>query len=153
MKKRLLQLAVVLTLAFTLLGAENTSPRFEKLGHRLMCTCGCNQILLECNHVGCPASDGMRNELGANMQKASSDDAVLDIFVQKYGPIVLAAPTMTGFNRVAWVTPYATFALGVGLVMIIVRKWRYSPAQTEPAKTNDPELEEQRKRVRKDTEL
>ena len=120
-----------------------------------MCTCGCNQVLLECNHVGCPASDGMRNELTMGLQKASSDDAVLDIFVQKYGPIVLAAPTMTGFNRVAWVTPYAAFAFGIGLVMFIVRAWKYQPAAETSVPTADkgPELDEFRKRARKDTEL
>src|SRR5260370_41684693 len=113
--KRLTFMLLIAARALFTLGADSTNQRFEKVGHRLMCTCGCNQVLLECNHVGCPSSDGMRNELTAGMQKASGDDAVLDIFVQKYGPIVLAAPTMTGFNRVAWIMPYATFALGIGL--------------------------------------
>jgi cytochrome c-type biogenesis protein CcmH/NrfF len=143
----------VFALAFSTIGADTSSARFEKLGHRLMCTCGCNQVLLECNHVGCPASDGMRNELTAGMQKSSTDDSVLDVFVQKYGPIVLAAPTLSGFDRVAWITPYATFALGIGLVTIIVRKWRHVPVEVKGGESEDPELEEQRKRVRKDTEL
>src|SRR5437764_14631124 len=125
---RIRYLVLATVVAFTMLGASDSGQRFEKLGHRLMCTCGCNQILLECNHVGCPASDGMRNELSAGMKKTSNDDGVLDIFVQKYGPIVLAAPTMTGFNRVAWIMPYAMFALGIGLVAFIVRAWKYRPA-------------------------
>jgi len=151
LKRRALQLVFIFALAFSTIGVD--SARFEKLGHRLMCTCGCNQILLECNHVGCPASDGMRNELTAGMKKASSDDAVLDIFVQKYGPIVLAAPTMTGFNRVAWVMPYAAFTVGIGLVAIIVRNWRYKPAAViAGAQENDPAMNEARRRVRKDTE-
>ncbi len=87
------------------------------------------------------------------MAQNSSDDGVLDIFVQKYGPIVLAAPTMNGFDRVAWITPYATFALGLGLVTIIVRKWRHVPLETKAGKIDDPELEERRKRIRQDTEL
>src|SRR5437764_8732571 len=136
---RIRYLVLATVVAFTMLGASDSGQRFEKLGHRLMCTCGCNQILLECNHVGCPASDGMRNELSAGMKKASSDDGVLDIFVQKYGPIVLAAPTMTGFNRVAWIMPYAMFALGIGLVTLVVQRWQYKPpVQSVPSE--DPEL-------------
>lgn len=153
--KRALQLAFVLALVFSTIGSDTSSARFEKLGHRLMCTCGCNQILLECNHVGCPASDGMRNELTAGMQKSSSDDGVYDLFVQKYGPIVLAAPTMTGFDRVAWITPYAIFTLGLGLVALVVQNWRHKTApQAGPVGgSEDPELEGYRKRARKDTEL
>lgn len=151
--KRALQLIFIIALAFGTMGSDASSARFEKLGHRLMCTCGCNQVLLECNHVGCPASDGMRNELNAGMKQSSSDNAVLDVFVQKYGPIVLAAPTMNGFNRVAWITPYATFALGLGLVTIIVRKWRHVPVEARTEKIDGPELEERRKRIRKETEL
>ena len=32
--------------------APATTRRFNKLGHSMMCTCGCGQVLLECNHVG-----------------------------------------------------------------------------------------------------
>src|SRR4051812_190666 len=155
MTKRMLQIAFVAVIAFSSLGADNSSARFEKLGHRLMCTCGCNQVLLECNHVGCPASDGMRNELTAGMQKSASDGAVLDTFVQKYGPIVLAAPTMSGFDRVAWIMPYAIFAFGLGLVTFIVRNWRHRPARIIAGGgiADDPALQEFRQRARKDTEL
>lgn len=154
MSKRGAQIVFIALLALSTLGADNTSPRFEKLGHRLMCTCGCNQILLECNHVGCPASDGMRNELTAGMQKTSSDDGVLDIFVQKYGPIVLAAPTMSGFDRVAWIMPYAVFALGIALVSLIVRNWKYRPAIVSvPTTADDPALSDFRRQAREETEL
>ena len=43
-------------------GAGDTlDQRFTSLGHKMMCACGCNQVLLECNHVGCTYSDRMRN--------------------------------------------------------------------------------------------
>ena len=34
----------------------------------------------------------------------------MQAFVQKYGNTVLSAPTGTGFNRVAWIMPFAVFA-------------------------------------------
>ena len=96
------------------MGAGDTDARFNRLGHQLMCMCGCNQVLLECNHVGCPYSDRMRHELMAAIQRGDSDNLVLQSFVQKYGNTVLAAPTTTGFNRIAWIMPFVIFTLGHG---------------------------------------
>ena len=62
---RMLQLAALFVAATFLLGADPSGARFENLGHKLMCRCGCSQILLECNHVGCAYSEKMRQELTA----------------------------------------------------------------------------------------
>src|SRR5438128_378383 len=94
-----------LFLSIAIFGVMGTSDdaRFNSVGHKLVCVCGfCNQILLECNHVGCTYSDRMRNELAAALSRGDSDDLAMQAFVQKYGAIVLAAPTATGFNRLAW---------------------------------------------------
>src|SRR5438128_10896427 len=119
--KRLMYILLISAFALFTLGAGNDkdTQRFEKVGHQLMCSCGCNQVLLECNHVGCPSSDGMRNELMAGIKGSGNDDAVLQTFVDKYGPTILAAPTMVGFNRVAWITPFAVFVFGIGLAMLV----------------------------------
>ncbi len=130
--------ALLLCLAvFIFSGAGDPATRFTELGHQMMCICGCNQILLECNHVGCPDSDGMRNELAAQVARGDSDSLVQQAFVQKYGPTVLAAPTTTGFNRTAWIVPFAALFFGFGLVVLVVRGWRnnppHSPAGVVPA--------------------
>ncbi len=39
------------------------TERAKNLGKRMMCVCGCNQILTECNHVGCTYSYKMLKEL------------------------------------------------------------------------------------------
>jgi cytochrome c-type biogenesis protein CcmH len=113
---------------FALAGAGDPASRFTEIGHQLMCVCGCNQILLECNHVGCPDSDGMRNELMAAVERGDSDSLVQQAFVQKYGPTVLAAPTTTGFDRTAWILPAVALFLGFGLVVFVVRAWKNRPA-------------------------
>ena len=112
---------------FTLLGAADPAARFNEIGHQMMCICGCNQILLECNHVGCPDSDGMRNELMAAVSRGDSDRLVEQAFVQKYGPTVLAAPTTKGFDRAAYIMPFVVLILGFGLVVMVVRGWRNGP--------------------------
>ena len=120
------------------LGAD-TDARFNKLGHQLMCMCGCNQVLLECNHVGCTYSDRMRNELIAGLERGDSDSLVLQSFVQKYGNTVLAAPTTTGFNRVAWIMPFAVFAAALALTIWLVRLWKSrAVAQPVPRPNSTP---------------
>jgi cytochrome c-type biogenesis protein CcmH len=141
---------------FALLGAGDPASRFNEIGHQMMCICGCNQILLECNHVGCPASDGMRNELMASVTRGDSDSLVEQGFVQKYGPTVLAAPSTRGFGRAAYIVPFAVLILGFGLVVLVVRSWRNGPLSgpTEGASSgNSAELEQFRDQAGKETDL
>ena len=152
--KRILQIGL-LSLAVLVFAGAGDDARFNDLGHRLMCACGCNQILLECNHVGCSYSDRMRAELVAAVDRGDNDDLTLQSFVQKYGPTVLAAPTKTGFNRVAWIAPYVALVLGLGLVTFIVRAWRSRPLLAPadaPVPVHGVELERFRQQARKDTE-
>ena len=151
---RALQLAALLFAAMFLLGADPSGARFENLGHKLMCRCGCSQILLECNHVGCSYSEKMREELTAGLQGPDSDDLVLQRFVQEYGGVVLAAPTNTGFNRVAWITPFAALGAGIFAVVWVVRRWKSGPPPPPPAAPGGAvEIDEFRERARKETEL
>lgn len=154
--KRSLQVALLCGAIFAFLGAGDQAARFNDLGHRMMCVCGCSQILLECNHVGCKYSDTMRGELMAALDRGDSDDLLMQAFVQKYGTTVIAAPTATGFNRVAWVMPYLALVLGITTVVLIMRAWRMRPLVL-PAGAVRPvsgaELEKFRERAREDTEL
>src|SRR6202521_900983 len=137
-------------------GSGDEAARFDHLGHQLMCICGCRQILLECNRVGCPDSDGMRNELMVAVSRGDSDSLVSQAFVQKYGPTVLAAPTNTGFNRTAWIVPFVALGLGLSFVVLVVRAWKNRPAPAiadglRPVR--GAELEQFRDQARKDTDL
>jgi cytochrome c-type biogenesis protein CcmH len=152
-KLRIAQLLLIALLAIVFLGADGDA-RFNKLGHGLMCMCGCNQVLLECNHVGCTYSERMRNELTAAIERGDSDSLVLQSFVQKYGNTVLAAPTTTGFNRLAWIMPFAVFTLAMGGVVALVRAWKSRPAAAPAHAAMPPErLSALRERARKETEF
>jgi cytochrome c-type biogenesis protein CcmH len=133
--KRIAQILLVIVVALFTLGADFDRARFEKVGHELMCTCGCQQVLLECNHVGCQVSDGMRNKVQAGVVAGKSNEAILASFVEEFGPTVLAAPTKTGFNRVAWIMPFVVFVLGITAAIYFVRKWQHRlvAAKSQPA--------------------
>jgi cytochrome c-type biogenesis protein CcmH len=149
-------IVLIFAAVFALLGVGDPGARFNEIGHQMMCICGCNQILLECNHVGCPDSDGMRNELMAAVSRGDSDSLVEQSFVQKYGPTVLAAPTTRGFDRAAYIMPFVALVFGFGLIVLVVRAWKNRPA---PALADGlrplhgAELEQFRDQARKETEL
>lgn len=140
-------------LAIGLMGAGDKTQRFEKLGHELICTCGCNQVLLECNHVGCPSSSKMRDELSGGIARGGDNDAVLQTFVAKYGPTVLAAPTTKGFDRVAWIMPFAVFFTGIAAVVFVSRKWKQRAMLAGNGHANAVSADELRTRIRQETEL
>ena len=154
--RRTLHCAVLAAAIFVFSGASDPSTRFGQLGHQLMCICGCGQILLECNHVGCPDSDGMRNELMAAVSRGDSDSLVQQAFVQKYGPTVLAAPTTSGFDRTAWIMPFAALIAGIVVLILIVRAWKNRPAPALAdgvAPARGAELDQFREQARKETDL
>jgi cytochrome c-type biogenesis protein CcmH len=116
-------LAIAILLLSGLLYAQK-SDRAKRVGDQLMCMCNCNQILTQCNHVGCTVSAAMLKELDQRVETASSDDLLLQSFVQEFGMKVLASPPAQGFNLLAWAIPGIAFALGLWLVMMVIRQWK-----------------------------
>ncbi len=155
-RNRLRVAGAVLIGALLLMGASDNTSRVEKLGHQMMCMCSCGQILMECNHVGCTYSDTMRHELTAAVDAGKTDQEVLAMFVEKYGTTVLAAPTHSGFDRVAWILPYVALIGGIGGVALIVRAWhkRQVPAMAAAGSgLSSAELSRLREQARKETDL
>jgi cytochrome c-type biogenesis protein CcmH len=100
------------------------TDRGKTLGAQLMCMCGCGQILTQCNHINCPSSGPMLKELDAHVAKGESDSLIIQDFVQEYGEKVLSSPPSHGFNSLAWYIPGVAFALGLGVVIALIRLWR-----------------------------
>ncbi len=154
--KRFRMVPAILLGTLLLLGAGDDSARVDRLGHKMICMCGCNQILLECNHLRCPSLTPMHAELVAAVDRGDADDAIVQSFVQEYGAVVLAAPTTRGFDRIAWIMPYAALVLGILLVAFVVRVWRNRPLPAPvgvPTPVAGPELDRFRAQARKETDL
>jgi cytochrome c-type biogenesis protein CcmH/NrfF len=151
--KRALQSLAVLAIGITMLGANDASTtRLDKIGHKLVCQCGCGQILMECNHVGCPVSGPMIDELKSQLAAGNTEAAIIQTEINKYGPIVLAAPIRGGFDNVAWIVPYATYGLGTVGVGLLVYFWVRRKRTLQPAAPlATPETNDLRERIRRDT--
>jgi cytochrome c-type biogenesis protein CcmH/NrfF len=115
-------------LGYVLTVRAQETQRAKNLGQKLLCVCGCNQILTACNHVGCTYSHGMLKELDDRVARNEPDDLTIQAFVQEYGPTVLAAPPATGFNRAAWIMPIAVPLIALYLFFELIRRWRQRAA-------------------------
>ena len=152
--KKILQSVLLPCALVLLMGADNKEARFQNLGGKIMCTCSCSQMLLKCNHVGCPNSDQMIRELRANVNKTTNDEAVLNWFRTKWGVTAVVEPSTHGFELLAWILPAAGLGLGLMLVVLLIRNWRMRPATVAAGDMNlAPDLEVLRARARRETEL
>ena len=145
---------LLLTALVVALGANasdtTNGARFQKLGHAIMCPCGCNELLGECNHVGCPDSDKMRAQLAAAIDKGDDDTAIFRGFQDAYGPTALAAPMFTRFNQFSWLLPPIVLVLGIAGVFALVRRWRPQTAAM-PTPATDPRTLALEQRIRRET--
>ena len=135
------------------LGATDSNSRLYNLSHRMMCTCGCAQILGECNHVGCTASTQQLAEVRAAIANGLNDQQILDAAVAKYGATVLAAPSKKGLDLVAWIAPFAVFGAALLGTILLVRRWsigRTLATAGDPLAI-DPAERERREKIRRET--
>lgn len=151
---RLTQFAIAPAVALALMlsmGASNPNARYQNLSHKLMCVCGCHELLGNCDNATCPDSPVELAQLKADIAKGMSNHAIYAAFQAEYGPTVLAAPMLTRFNMVAWIVPPALLLIGILGVMGLVRKWRLKAAAV-PTAANVQGFEDLRSRIRKETD-
>jgi cytochrome c-type biogenesis protein CcmH len=117
----------------------------------LTCQCGCGLTVHSCNHVQCPSGIPLKEEITAQLALGKPRAEVLAHFSTKYGEKILSAPTTTGFNLVAWVTPFAAVFIAGALIVMASRRWRrtVTPAAPPPA----PVAMDEARRARLNAEL
>src|ERR1700686_4723817 len=109
------------------LPAQQPSDRAHQIGGKFMGMCGCNQVLSQCNHVGCTVSTSMLKEVDQALARGDSEDAITQAFVQEFGTKVYAEPPRSGFSLVAWSMPAVYLAVGLVLVLFVITRWRKRP--------------------------
>ncbi|MFZ0634865.1 MAG: cytochrome c-type biogenesis protein CcmH [Candidatus Acidiferrales bacterium] len=130
--------AIAALLCAPIVFAQQTE-RAKALSMRMMCVCGCNQVLGVCNHVGCTYSHDMLKEIDARIGRNESDDLTIQAFVQEYGAVVMLVPQDKGVNRAMWIVPIVVILAGFFLVREILLRWRRHETVAAPVKVA-PEL-------------
>ena len=120
-----------------------------------MCYCGCSDLTVRL--CTCGTADSIRRDIADRLSGGETPDQVVAAFVARYGEQIRSAPTKTGFDLVAWVTPFAVLILAGSALVLTVRRWSAArpvptvvPASLEATPT--PTAEERRalERVRRE---
>jgi cytochrome c-type biogenesis protein CcmF len=102
---------------------EVYSPAERELQRDIICMCGTcgRKNLAECT---CSKAAEMRTELSGLVKAGKTREDVIQYYVAKYGSQEpLAAPIDKGFNRLAWLFPYAIGGVAAIGGAFVVRKW------------------------------
>jgi cytochrome c-type biogenesis protein CcmH/NrfF len=123
-----------LTLALVLLSAPLVvlaAPSQQEVEESLTCQCGCGLTVHSCNHIQCGSGEPMKKEIAERLARGESKEQILDAFTKRYGEKVLSSPTMQGFNRLAWIMPFAVL-LGAGTMLTLAIRRRATATAAAP---------------------
>ena len=63
----------------------------------------------------------MRAVIREMLAEGRTREEILDYFVDRYGPDILAAPPKSGANLLAWILPIVGVAVGLGALFLVIR--------------------------------
>jgi cytochrome c-type biogenesis protein CcmH len=124
--------------------AATEKERVARITSNLTCTCGCAHLTVA--SCGCGQATEMIEEVTTFVRAGRSDVQIYQAFEKKYGPAVLGAPKLQGFNILAWVLPFVGLGFGAVIVVVVVR--RLHPKNREPETDQLPvEIDEKYRRL------
>jgi cytochrome c-type biogenesis protein CcmH len=148
--KRLVTLILpfIIFLAPPAVAAISTTQEVEEA---LTCQCSCGLTVHSCNHLQCSFAVPRKQEIATSIAEGKGKEEILTSYVAKFGEKVLSAPTTTGFNLAAWITPFLALLVGGVIVGLISLRWSRKRALEEPKQTTLTEVpDEYRERLRKE---
>jgi len=146
---RTLQLGLRSLLLFPLLLAASIlravtarRPSMEAIGNEVQCTCGCVAPLNQCPHLDCAEKAEMQAFIKKEIAEGKDETAILQDLSLRYGVQVLTAPPAHGFNLAVWILPGVGLLVGLGIVVVILRRWKREPAgaPVPPSGSVDPKV-------------
>jgi len=150
--KRVVILTLLLAVfpVFPAVAALSTTQEVEE---SLTCQCSCGLTVHSCNHLQCSFAVPRKQEIAASLAEGKGKEEILTSYVTKFGEQVLSAPTTTGFNLAAWITPFLALILGGVVVSLISLRWSRQRALEEPKQPLVTEVaDEYRERLKKELE-
>jgi cytochrome c-type biogenesis protein CcmF len=107
----------------------------KRLHSKILCTCGCRRALDNCGMPNCGGHTSQSEKIRSLIAEGKDHDAIVATFVREFGgQDILIEPADEGFNRLAWLFPYALGGIGAIAGAFVVRKWSRR-SHDEPAET------------------
>jgi cytochrome c-type biogenesis protein CcmH len=130
----------------TFASSGNTS--LQEVSEGLTCQCGCGLTVANCNHPQCEFSVPARQQIETMIAQGMGQEQIIGFFRSKYGEKILSAPTIEGFNLLAWIIPFVAVFAGCFIIVGAISRWRSNPVIRAETMPNghvpyDPELKHQ----------
>jgi len=106
-------------------------PTTQEVEESLTCQCGCGLTVHSCNHLQCGFAVPAKQTIAEQVRQGKGKEEITAAFVARYGEKVLSAPTTSGFNLAAWLTPFLVVLVGGVLITVVSLRWSRRNAQRE----------------------
>jgi cytochrome c-type biogenesis protein CcmH len=131
--------------------AASAKTSVQEVSEGLTCQCGCGLTVANCNHPQCESSLPMREQIEKMIAQGMGRAQIIAFFRARYGEKILSAPTIEGFDLLAWIIPFAAVFAGCFIIIGAISRWRAnqnadSTTWEDAALSDDPELRRQLER-------
>jgi cytochrome c-type biogenesis protein CcmH len=110
-------------LASPIAAQPTDSSRVKAISGKVLCDCGCREILGDCEHKQCKRKPAMEKEISLGASAGKADDQILQELAAAHGGDILLTPMFNGFNTLLWIVP-VTLGLAGTLVTVLIQKRR-----------------------------
>lgn len=134
-KRRRAGLIIALAAATWLWAPAALALVVSDVAKEFICNCGCNKMLTDCD-MQC--GEQLRGVIAAKIVEGWDKPRIMELLVKNYGEKLLAAPTKSGFNLTAWVTPFAAILAGGVMISLVVGEWVARRRAAQRARVTSP---------------
>ena len=128
--------------------SEKPNVDVRRVGARLQCQCGCKDSVATCSMLECHFSKPAKERIAQMQSVGMSDEQIVQAFIRDYGMAVYLAPP----NAFGWIVPYACVGLGLGVILLFIRKYKAKPmTNLGTVEPEDPELAKYQEQIEQDT--
>ena len=140
---------VIAVAALAQTASEKPNVDVRRVGARLQCQCGgCKDSVATCSMLECHFSKPAKERIAQMQSVGMSDDQIVQAFVRDYGAVIYLSPP----NAFGWIVPYACVGLGLGLILLFIRKYKAKPmTNLGTVEPEDPELAKYQEQIDQDT--
>jgi len=103
--------------------------RLKDLGEELRCLVCQNQTIAD---SAAPLALDLRNQIRTQIAQGRTDDEIRAYMVDRYGDFVLYKPPFKAATALLWVGPFALLALGIGVLVAVLRRRKAAPEAAAP---------------------
>ena len=150
MKKLKASVLVVLAAALCIgqSASEFETPGVNAIAKKLNCNCGCHldmACIMPPTGI-CPVCRENKIRIAKMLSEGKTESQILNTYVAEQGEKVLVVPAgLFGFAG-----PYIALGLGLGVVLLVIRRYRHLKPAPVAAPADDAEFARYQKQIEKD---